>query len=205
MSFSSTEACVTINRRVNQMCRTTATNISPLHKSIVAACLTVLAFGATARGQQQTTLRKIEVLGLQRMSSDQVVQLSGLQLGQSIDARRIDAALDKLMASGLFRRVSYRVRSEDYDLTVIFELEEKPASAVTTTGDLLGQVTWNGNRALSSQDLAMAFALRTGDAAARDKIDQATEAVRKAYARKGYVNTNIAQTSTRDAATRRVK
>src|SRR5205807_2700584 len=115
-------------------------------KSIVTACLALLAFGATARGQQQTTLRRIEVLGLQRMSSDQVVELSGLQLGQSIDARRIDAATDKLMASGLFRRVSYRVRSEDYDLTVIFEVEEKPANAVTTAGDLLGQVTWNGNR-----------------------------------------------------------
>jgi len=108
------------------------------------------------------------------------------------------------MASGLFRRVSYRVRSEDYDLTVIFEVEEKPASAVPTAGDLLGQVIWNGNRALSNQDLATAFALRTGDAAARDKIDQATEAVRKAYARKGYVNANIAQTSTRDPATRRI-
>jgi len=204
MSFSSTEACVTINRRVNQMRSTIAQNRTSVHKVIVAACLAVVAFGATAHAQQQTTLRRIEVLGMVRMSSDQVVQLSGLQLGQSIDARRIDAAADKLMQSGLFRHVSYRVRSEDYDLTVIFEVEEKPASAVTTVGDLLGQVTWNGNRALSNQDLATAFTLRAGDAASRDKIDQAIDGVRKAYARKGYVNANIAQTSTRDAATRRV-
>jgi len=80
MSFSSTEACVTINRRVNQMRPTTPQNRTSVHKSIVTACLALLAFGATARGQQQTTLRRIEVLGLQRMSSDQVVQLSGLQL-----------------------------------------------------------------------------------------------------------------------------
>ena len=172
--------------------------------TVVAALLSLLAFGATARGQQQTTLRRIEVLGLQRTSSDQVVQLSGLQLGQTIDARRIDAAADKLMASGLFRRVSYRVHSEDYDLTVIFEVEEKPATTVAPTGDLLGQVTWSGNRALSNQDLATAFALRGGDAATHDKIDQALEAVRKAYARRGYVNANIAQTSSRDAANRRV-
>ena len=172
--------------------------------TVAAAFLSILAFGATARAQQPTTLRRIEVLGLQRTSADQVVQISGLQLGQSIDARRIDAATDKLMASGLFRRVSYRVRSEDYDLTLIFELEEKPTGAVATTGDVLGQVTWSGNRALSNQDLATAFALRSGDAASRDKIDQAIEAVRRAYAHRGYVNANLAETSSRDAATRRV-
>jgi len=172
--------------------------------TIAAAFLSILAFGATARAQQPTTLRRIEVLGLQRTSADQVVQISGLQLGQSIDARRIDAATDKLMASGLFRRVSYRVRSEDYDLTLIFELEEKPTGAVVATGDLLGQVTWSGNRALSNQDLATAFALRTGDAASRDKIDQGIDAVRRAYAHRGYVNANLAETSSRDAATRRV-
>lgn len=178
--------------------------ISSATKLTVAAALLSLAFGATVRGQQQTTLRRIEVLGLQRTSSDQVVQISGLQLGQTIDARRIDAAADKLMQSGLFKRVSYRVRSEDYDLTLIFELEEKAAGAVATTGDVLGQVTWNGNRALSNQDLAMAFALRSGDAASRDKIDHAIEAVRKAYARRGYINANLGQTSSRDAATQRV-
>ncbi len=173
--------------------------------AVAAALLSLLAFGATVRGQQQTTLRRIEVLGLQRTSSDQVVQLSGLQLGQTIDARRIDAAADKLMASGLFRRVSYRVHSEDYDLTVIFEIEEKPTvTTVAPAGDLLGLVIWSGNRALSNQDLATAFAMRSGDAAGRDKIDQAIEAVRKAYARRGYVNANIAQTSSRDAATRHV-
>ena len=187
---------------------------SPIHiqriiKSFAAAlCLCVLVFCGTARAQQQTTLSKIEVLGLQRMSSDQVVQLSGLQLGQTIDAPRIDAAADKLMSSGFFRRVSYRVRSEDYDLTVIFELEEKPTDKprgpVVSTADVLGQVTWTGQRVLSTQELSTAFALRSGDPAARDKIDQALDLVRKAYARKGYVNAEIAQTSTRDPATRRV-
>jgi outer membrane protein assembly factor BamA len=172
-----------------------------------ALCVCVLAFCGTARAQQETTLRKIEVLGLVRRSSEQIVQLSGLQLGQAIDARRIDAAADKLMQSGMFRRVSYRVRSEDYELTVIFELEEKPdkpVGPVTATGDVLGQVSWSGNRALSNQELSTAFALRSGDAAGRTQIDAALDAVRKAYARKGYVNAEIAQTSTRDAAARRV-
>ncbi len=170
-------------------------------------CLCVLAFAGTARAQEQTTLRKIEVVGLQRMSSEQVVQLSGLQLGQPIDARRIDAAADKLMQSGTFRRVSYRVRSEDYELTVIFEVEEKPdkpIGPVTSPGDALGQVTWSGNRALSNQELSIAFALRSGDPAGRDKIDAALDTVRKAYARKGYVNVEVGQTSNRDTASQRV-
>src|SRR2546423_10320178 len=184
-------------------------HIRRIAKPLAAAfCLCVLAFCGAARAQEQTILRKIEVLGLQRMTSEQVVQLSGLQLGQTIDARRIDAAADKLMQSGQFRRVSYRVRSEDYDLTVIFELEEKPAEKptgpVTSAADVLGQVTWSGNHALSNQELSSAFALRNGDPGGRNKIDQALDSVRKAYARKGYVNANIAQTSARNDATRRV-
>lgn len=185
-------------------------HLQRITKRLAAAfCLGVLSFcGAAVHSQQQTTLRKIEVLGLQRMSSDQVVQLSGLHPGQIIDARRIDAAADKLMQSGSFRRVSYRVRSEDYDLTLIFELEEKPlvppAGHATPTGDLVGNITWSGNRALSSDELATAFALRSGDPAGHDKIEQALDSVRKAYARKGYVNAEIAQTSARDGTTSHV-
>jgi outer membrane protein assembly factor BamA len=170
------------------------------------ATLLIIVLGGAAFAQQQTILRKIEVLGLQRMSSDQVVQLSGLQLGQSIDARRIDAAADKLMRSGMFRRVSYRMRAEDYDLTLTFELEEKSTSgaSVPATGDVLGQIIWSGNRALSDQEIWTAFGLQSGEPSGRDKIDQAVAGVRKAYARKGYVNANITQTSNRDAANQRV-
>jgi outer membrane protein assembly factor BamA len=174
------------------------------------AILTVAASGGgPCHAQTQTTLRKIEVVGLQRISSDQVILASGLQIGQVVDGNMMDAAADKLMRSGWFRSVSYRVRTADSDMTVIFEVEEKPsntsaAAAATTTGDVLGQVQWTGNQALSSQELSTAFALSPGDPADRAKVDQGLEAVRKAYARKGYISARVEESSTRDAPNRRV-
>lgn len=146
------------------------------------------------------TLRKIEFIGLQRLSSDQVIQSTGLQLGQNINGAIIDAAADKLMKSGLFRAVSYRIRTADSDMTVTFEVQEK---AGAPAADVLGQVQWSGNLVLSNQELSTTLAMKSGDPANRAKIDQGIEAVRKAYARKGYVAAQVLESSTRDTISQR--
>ena len=43
--------------------------------------------------QERTTLRKVEILGLQRLSPDQVIATSGLKVGELIDASIVDAAV----------------------------------------------------------------------------------------------------------------
>ena len=174
-------------------------NIRVTKSTVAIAVLGILACCATTRAQDQGTLRKIEIVGYQRLNPDQIVQMTGLLLGDKVDVRAFDVAEDKLVRSGLFRRVSYRVHREDNDVTVTFDVEEKPTAGLATTSDVLGSVVWRGNRALTNQELAGAFALQSGGAATRDKIDQALEAVRKAYGRRGYINAQIAQTSTSDA------
>jgi len=154
------------------------------------------------RAQEQMTLRKVEIIGLQRLSPDQVVQSTGLRLGQSINGAIIDAAADKLMKSGLFRAVSYRIRTADSDMTIIFDVQEK--AGTPGAGEVVGQIQWSGNLVLSNQELSAAFAMRSGDPADRAKIDQGIEAVRKAYARKGYVAAQVLESSTRDTASRRM-
>jgi outer membrane protein assembly factor BamA len=155
---------------------------------IAAASLAAaIGFSSLCLAQTQTTLRRIEIVGLQRQSPDQVILTSGLRVGDTIDAASIDAAANKLMKSGMFRSVSYRVAR----------------NRLPTTADTLGQVRWIGNQVLASQELATAFAMRTGDPADRVKIDAGLEAVRKAYARKGYVAVQVSEFKTRNVLNNR--
>ena len=74
--------------------------------------------------QQPATLRQIEFVGLKKLTPQQVIDASGLKVGDTINPDVIDAAAEKLMQSGLFRRVGYKVRTADNEATVIFEVEE---------------------------------------------------------------------------------
>ena len=69
-------------------------------------------------------LQKIEVSGLKRMSEAQLIERSGLQLGQQVDVAALDAAAEQLLATGLFTRLSYRYRTQGEAATVTFEVEE---------------------------------------------------------------------------------
>ena len=178
-----------------------------LYRALVVTAGCLAAFAAVqpaASAQEKTTLRRVEIVGLQRLSPDQVIATSGLRVGDSIDAPSIDAAAAKLMNSGWFKSVNYRVHTDDADTTVIFDVAEKTASTNPAASDTFGTISWSGNRALTNQELTNAFGLRAGDAATRPKIDQSLEAVRKAYARQGYINAQISESSTRDSAPRRM-
>jgi outer membrane protein assembly factor BamA len=93
-----------------------------------AAVIIVTSFAASVTAQQNMRLERIQVLGLKRLTTDQVIALSGLQTGQAIDAGVLDAASAKLMQSGLFRRLGYRVRSTNGAATVTFDVEESAVS-----------------------------------------------------------------------------
>ncbi len=79
------------------------------------------------QGQQAakvSRLGKIEVNGLERYTHEQVVTASGLQLGQAVDIPAVDEAANRLMSSGLFKKLSYRFRSNGGQVTVTFDVEE---------------------------------------------------------------------------------
>src|SRR5438034_31217 len=84
------------------------------------AAISLISFAATVSAQQSLRLERIQVVGVKRLTSDQVIALSGLQTGQTVDATALDAASAKLLQSGLFRRLSYRVRSASGAATVTF-------------------------------------------------------------------------------------
>src|SRR5258708_2023154 len=73
--------------------------------------------------QKQFTLRRVEVVGLQRLTAQKVIATSGLKVGDTINPAVIDAAAEKLMQSGLFKKLAYKLRTIADEATVIFEVE----------------------------------------------------------------------------------
>ncbi len=94
----------------------------------VGLSVTLLALlfgsGSVCAAQQPVTLRRIEFVGLKKLTQQQALDASGLKVGDVASPAIIDAAADRLMQSGLFKTLSYRVRTADNEATLIFQAEE---------------------------------------------------------------------------------
>src|ERR1041385_2289782 len=89
---------------------------------------TLILLSVSVMGQQGARLQKVEVTGLKRMTADQIITLSGLQIGQTVDGTVLDAAANKMMQSGLFRRLGYHTRNTKDGAIVTFDIEESAVS-----------------------------------------------------------------------------
>jgi outer membrane protein insertion porin family len=81
---------------------------------------------ATAQQAQPTSwkLAKVEAPNVRRFTPEQVLTMSGLQLGQTVNLDAVDAAMGRLSATGYFTSVGYRYNYVGDKLTVTFNLEE---------------------------------------------------------------------------------
>jgi outer membrane protein assembly factor BamA len=98
--------------------------------SVFLTCVVViLSLAADANSQsapstQQLRLEKIEVVGLHRYTKEQVIEASGLQIGQVVNGDLLDAAAGRMAGSGLFKKLSYRLKGAAGNAVVTFEIEE---------------------------------------------------------------------------------
>jgi outer membrane protein assembly factor BamA len=86
--------------------------------------LTPSVSGQQTAPAQTLRLSSIEITGLQRVTKEQVMGMSGLEVGQKIDVAMLDAAAERLANSGLFANLSYRIRGNRDQAIVTFEVEE---------------------------------------------------------------------------------
>lgn len=98
-------------------------NLDQLRRLAVST-FAVFLFATTAQAQQQLRVAKIEFIGLKRVTEQQAIKVSELEIGQVADQAVLDAAAQRLLDSGLFRKLSYRVRSVTDQATVTFQVEE---------------------------------------------------------------------------------
>jgi outer membrane protein assembly factor BamA len=94
-----------------------------LHTLILHFVIIIAATVAVAQ-QPGRKIAKIEVEGLQRLSSQDVIASSGLKPGTAFSVQDVDAAGQKLVDSGLFAKVGYRTRTNGNEVIVVFNVEE---------------------------------------------------------------------------------
>ena len=84
----------------------------------------LLCISGSALSQQPFKIGKIEFEGLNRLSAPDLIATSTLKIGQPFDIASLDVAAQRLMDSGLFKRVAYRTRADRGEITITFQVEE---------------------------------------------------------------------------------
>jgi len=97
----------------------TATCIRILSAICVSILLTTAIFAQTA-----PKIAKIETEGLQALTTETVIATSGLKIDETFSVEALDAAAERLLSSGLFKKVGYRTRNVAGNVTITFQLEE---------------------------------------------------------------------------------
>jgi len=75
----------------------------------------------------QLQLSAVTVNGIKRFTSDDVVRLSGLKVGQAATPQALDGAASRLATTGLFKSVTYRYTTGSGKLNAILSIEEEDA------------------------------------------------------------------------------
>jgi outer membrane protein assembly factor BamA len=86
-------------------------------------CISLL-LTAVIHAQTARKIAKIETEGLQALTAETVIATSGLKVGETFSVEATDAAAERLVKSGLFKRVAYRTRNLAGNVTITFQLEE---------------------------------------------------------------------------------
>lgn len=93
--------------------------------ALVATLLTFLFLSTSpCTAQKPATLRRVEFVGLKKLTEPLVMEASGLKIGDMISPEVLDAAADKLMQSGWFKTLGYTVRTANNEASVTFKVEE---------------------------------------------------------------------------------
>src|SRR5215217_6242019 len=86
--------------------------------------LSIICLSLLLTAQTAPKIGKIETEGLQALTTETVIATSGLKIGDTFSVEALDAAAERLVSSGLFKKVGYRTRNVAGNVTITFQLEE---------------------------------------------------------------------------------
>src|ERR1044072_3103075 len=95
----------------------------PTRRRILAICVSVLLSTAIF-AQSGQKIAAIEIEGVQALTRETVIATSGLKVGDAFSVDATDAAAERLVNSGLFKKVGYSTRNAGANVTITFKLEE---------------------------------------------------------------------------------
>lgn len=97
---------------------------------LVTAALIVLTLyvqptRAQQPAQQAMKLERIEFKGLERVKQEEALEKSGLKVGQSVTIDELDVVANNLLASGLFKNLSYNIKGTTDKAVLTFTVIEQ--------------------------------------------------------------------------------
>jgi outer membrane protein assembly factor BamA len=99
-------------------------------KNLIAwTVLALVSLSGTVRVSAQqpasdVKLARVEFVGLKRLTREQLIKVSGLEIDQIVDVGALDAAAQRLLDSGLIYKLGYRLQTKAGLATVTFQIEE---------------------------------------------------------------------------------
>ena len=106
---------------------------------IILLAVIIVAMPLTVGAHQNFTIQKIEFEGLKRLTPEDVIETTGLKVGDRFALSSLDAAAQKLMDSGQFNKVAYKTRAANQQMTITFLVEE---ASITTSRVVFDNFIW---------------------------------------------------------------
>jgi len=91
---------------------------------VVLAWLAALSSVVVSQAAAPLVIDGIDVQGVRRYAATEVVKVSGVAPGQTLSVADLDAAVNRMAATGLFTQVAYRYATRAGRTTVTFEVGE---------------------------------------------------------------------------------
>jgi len=150
-------------------------------KRIVLLTLVLFTFAGDihAISARHRVVRKVEVLGLQHLSKQQLAQEVTLltKTGYVLKPETVDEDVERLFLSGYFTKVHYQIGREETGMAVRFYVEERP---------LVTAVRFIGNTRFSQGRLALLLKNRPGQILNISYLAKDLKRLRSYYHEEGY-------------------
>jgi outer membrane protein assembly factor BamA len=88
------------------------------------ACCSAMRFAPAQTGSVRATLAAIHVTGSQRFKEHEIAEASGLKIGSAVSRADLDAAAQRLIASGAFAHVGFRYGPAAGGVAVAFQVTD---------------------------------------------------------------------------------
>jgi outer membrane protein insertion porin family len=121
---------------------------------------------------------RIIVQGNERIEPATILSYLPIQVGETIDAARIDLALKTLFRTDLFADVSIELQGSD----LVVKVSENP---------IINQVVFEGNHALKEDKLRDEVTIRPRGIFTRSKVEQDAQRIIELYRRSGRISATV--------------
>lgn len=155
-----------------------AAGAPPAERAAAAPAPTASAPGGGAVGAQSGVIGRITLRGNERIDPETILSYLPLQVGQTVDPAKIDAALKALFATDLFSDVRIELEGDN----LIVQVVENP---------IINQVLFEGNSSIKTDKLQDEIQVRPRGVFTRAKAEEDVGRIVELYRREGRISATV--------------